>query len=739
MLDELGPTFVKFGQLLSTRPDVVPPDILAELRGLQDDAHPEPFEHVRSVVEAELGLTIEQVFVEFDETPIAAASIGQVHVARLPGGQEVVVKVQRPDAERQLSADIQLLYQVARVAAERVRKLQFIDLVGTVDEFARTVRRELDYGIEARNAEVFRRDFAGDDRVAVPKIYWRYSTSRVLTMERVEGTVLGKLDLGSWSPDDRRRLGNRITETWMQMVFVHGFFHADPHPANVLVRGPDQISLVDFGMTEQLTQRDREATVRLLLDILNQDSERLPRRLRALGVRYPRNMEEELGDRLAVILQRYSASAIGEIDAREVLREIFQTIYRLDITLPARWVMLDKTIATLAGVVLEIYPDLNVFEVARPYAMRTAAQRFRPDNVADRVRVDMGRYAEAFLEYPFQVSELLDEFKDGELEITVRPEGFNEAVEKVQASANRLVLALVASALYPRFRRHRGLRALGRLRRAVADRDPRVHRRARSSPRGSASASSARAAGELARPPGRVRGGRGPPGGARGAGARRVGARPARPRRPRRRARVHGVGRPARAAGGRCPASPRRPTGWSARSARASGSPSTATTTATASAPPRSSCGRCGRAAPTSLPFLPSRFTEGYGVADATVDLLAERGARVLVCVDCGTSAITALTRAVDLGHGPDRPRPPPRRRPPAARASWRTPRSAGPPTTCPPPPAWCTWWCARSPTASTAGRSWRTPTTASTWSPWRRWPTRCRCSATTGAAWPRA
>ena len=187
MLDELGPTFVKFGQLLSTRPDVVPPDILAELRGLQDDAHPEPFEHVRAVVEQELGLTIEQVFLEFDEEPIAAASIGQVHRALLPGGQEVVVKVQRPDAERQLAADIQLLYQVARVAKERVQRLEFIDLVGTVDEFARTVRRELDYGIEARNAEVFRRNFAGDERVAVPKIYWRYTTARVLTMERVEG------------------------------------------------------------------------------------------------------------------------------------------------------------------------------------------------------------------------------------------------------------------------------------------------------------------------------------------------------------------------------------------------------------------------------------------------------------------------------------------------------------------------------------------------------------------------
>jgi ubiquinone biosynthesis protein len=447
MLDELGPTFVKFGQLLSTRPDIVPPDILAELRGLQDDAHPEPFERVRGVIETELGLTIEQVFLEFDETPIAAASIGQVHRALLPGGQEVVVKVQRPDAERQLAADIQLLHQVARVARERIRKLQFIDLVGTVEEFSRTVRRELDYGVEARNAEVFRRNFAGDDSVSVPKIYWRYTTARVLTMERVEGVPLGQIDLSTWSSEDRRKLGHRLTETWMQMVFVHGFFHADPHPANILVRGPDALSLVDFGMTEQLTTRDREAAVRLLVDILNQDAERLPRRLRALGVRYPRQMEEELGDRLGVILQRYSASAIGEIDASEVLREIFQTIYRMDIVLPARWVMLDKTLATLSGVALAVYPDLNVFEVARPYAVRMAAQRLRPDHVADRLRVDVGRYAEAFLEYPFQLSELLDEFKDGEIEITVRPEGFAEAVDKVQASANRLVLALVASAL----------------------------------------------------------------------------------------------------------------------------------------------------------------------------------------------------------------------------------------------------------------------------------------------------
>jgi ubiquinone biosynthesis protein len=447
MLDELGPTFVKFGQLLSTRPDIVPPDILEELRGLQDDAHPEPFASVRGVVEEELGLSIEQVFVEFDEQPIAAASIGQVHRARLPGGQEVVVKVQRPDAERQVSADIQLLYQAAKVAQERVRRLQFIDLVETVDEFARTIRRELDYGIEARNAEVFRRNFAGDETVWVPKVYWRYTTPRVLTMERVEGTSLRQLDLDQWSAADRLTLANRVTQTWMQMVFLHGFFHADPHPANVLVRDPDHVSVVDCGMTEQLSQRDREALVRLLIDIINQDAERLPRRLRALGVRFPRAQEEELADRLAVIVQRYSALAIGDIDIREVLREIFGTVYAIGVTLPARWVMLDKTVATLAGVVLEVSPDFDVFEVARPYALRLTTDRYRPDRIAGRVRTDVARYAEAMLEYPFQVSELLDELKGGDVAVRIKPEGFDQAVEKLEASANRLILALVAAAL----------------------------------------------------------------------------------------------------------------------------------------------------------------------------------------------------------------------------------------------------------------------------------------------------
>jgi ubiquinone biosynthesis protein len=447
MLDELGPTFVKFGQLLSTRPDIVPADIVDELRQLQDRARPESFANIRTVVEGELGLTIEQVFTEFDELPIAAASIGQVHRARLPSGHEVVVKVQRPDAERQINADIQLLYQLARVLKDRVGRLSFIDLVGLVDEFSSSIRRELDYGVEAHNADTFRRNFGQDPHVDVPKVFWRYTTGRVLVMERVQGSSLAQLELEGWSEEDRRRLATRLAETWMQMVFVHGFFHADPHQANILIQGPDDIGLVDFGMVGALSQRDREAAVGLLIDVLDLNADGLPRRLRDLGLRYPRHREQELADQLAVVLQRYSGQAMGEIDARAMLSEIFQTVYRLQLTLPTRWVMLDKTLATLAGVALQLSPEFNVFESARPYARRLMAERLRPDRVAERARHDLERGVRVAREFPLQVGELLSELTEGDFAVGIHVDDLPQSAERIERAMNRLVLGMLAFGL----------------------------------------------------------------------------------------------------------------------------------------------------------------------------------------------------------------------------------------------------------------------------------------------------
>jgi ubiquinone biosynthesis protein len=448
MLDELGPTFVKFGQLLSTRPDLVPPDIVRELRTLQDAASPVPWERVRTVIETDLGRPVDHVFEAFDEEPIASASIGQVHRARLPGGQEVVVKVQRPDAEATLRADLQLLAQLAKISKERVKRLEFIDTVALVDEFGRTIRQELDYRIEARNVEATRRAFSGDEAVIVPRVFWPETTSRVLVLEWIPGDTLTHVDLATWSEEDRRTLAARISETWMKMVFVHGFFHADPHPANIIIQGPDQIGLIDFGLVGQLTPRDRQSAVHVFVDAVDQNVDRLPRRLRDMGLRYPKEQEEEFREQLSIILQRYWGATMGEIDGRELIRDIFTAIYQLQIKLPTRWVLLDKALATLAGVGLEISPSYNVFETARPYARRLMLQRFRPDVVADRIQGDLGKYAEAALALPFQLHDVLDELRDGEVKIAIQQEGFTESTERALGATNRVVMGVLAAALF---------------------------------------------------------------------------------------------------------------------------------------------------------------------------------------------------------------------------------------------------------------------------------------------------
>src|SRR5690242_18362495 len=223
VLEELGPTFVKFGQLLSTRPDVVPQDIISELRPLQDDVRPFPFEQAERVIEEDLGNSLERLFLDFAPQPVAAASIGQVHRATLPNGKPVAVKVQRPGAARQIEADLNLLYQAARLVKERVRALDFIDARLLVDEFARQIRQELDYRLEARNAQTFHRDFAGEPHVHVPKVYWTYTRARVLTLEWLDGTQLADIDALGFSLELRRDLAYRIAETWMAMIFRHGF------------------------------------------------------------------------------------------------------------------------------------------------------------------------------------------------------------------------------------------------------------------------------------------------------------------------------------------------------------------------------------------------------------------------------------------------------------------------------------------------------------------------------------
>ena len=445
MLDELGPTFVKFGQLLSTRPDIVPPDIITELRALQDDVKPFPFSEVERMIAEELELPLEKLFLEFEEQPMAAASIGQVHRAVLPNGRRVAVKVQRPDAPRKIEADLALLYQAARLAKERVRALDFIDARELVDEFARSIRHELDYRQEARNAQAFHRHFAGHPHVRIPRVYWSYSRQRVLTLEMLEGTQLADIELDDYTLEERNRLATLLTETWMTMIFRNGFFHGDPHPANILVIGPEQIGLVDFGQAGKLSDDDISKMTALFIDAAAENVDVLAKRLGELGVRYERSREAELQAELRELYYKYYGARLAEIDPMQVIREAFALIYSQNLRLPTRFVILDKAIATLASVTTELHPDFNVFEVAKPYARDLMMHRYTPHRMLRRATKETRALAQVIRETPYQWHDVLEQARHGQLELVFRHKGLDELAHKLDVVFNRLVVALVVA------------------------------------------------------------------------------------------------------------------------------------------------------------------------------------------------------------------------------------------------------------------------------------------------------
>ena len=444
--EELGTTFIKLGQILSTRADLLPPEYLAELAKLQDSAPPVAFEEIREVLVAELGRPIEQVFAHFDPVPLAAASIGQAHVATLWDGTEVVVKVRRPGVVEQVNEDLEILNELAAGASRHWDFADHYDLTGLVEEFSQTLRRELDYIREAHNAERFAVNFATDPHIHVPRVFWEATTSRVLTLERIRGVKINDLKALDEQGTDRRWLADYATNVVLKMVCEDGFFHADPHPGNFFIESNGTIGLIDFGMVGVLDEQTQELLAELLIAINHQDAARLMDVFLDLGVTRKRIDRTLVRRDIDHLLSTYWGLPLGELKVAALLNDVYSIMRRHHLHLPSNLALLLKTVIMIEGLGVTLDPDFHFSKVLTPYTERLVLRQYSPFRWIrsfGRSSLELARLA---VEMPQHLRRIATATEDGNLQIGMRPEGFDPVIDRLERIANRIVLGVIAAA-----------------------------------------------------------------------------------------------------------------------------------------------------------------------------------------------------------------------------------------------------------------------------------------------------
>jgi len=444
VLTDLGPTFVKLGQVLSVRPDIVPRDIMDELEKLQDEVPPADFERVEKALVAELGGPIEDRFGSFEREPMASASIAQVHRATLLDGREVAVKIQRPDIEGRVRSDLHILYSLAQLVSGRLELPGVYTPVGIVQEFDAAIRLELDFLQEARAAARFRRNFEGDDNVTAPVIHGELSTGRVLVMELLRGRRIGAL---RGDPAAARPALRRLIDATYKQVFEHGFFHGDPHPGNVLVLEDGRLGFIDFGLTGTLSGEMQDVMVSVFLALVQQDPESLALTLYRAGATDGRVDLKGFKREIERMMVKYHGATLEQLGDKASLVEFIQVAARFRIRLVPEYAVLARTASILDGIARELIPDADIVEEVRPYAARLAASRLAPERLTgDALRL-LQHAQLAVRDVPLGLNQLMVDLERGSLAIqAVDPES---AVlrEEIRHAGVRVALAVSGSAM----------------------------------------------------------------------------------------------------------------------------------------------------------------------------------------------------------------------------------------------------------------------------------------------------
>lgn len=443
VIEELGPTYVKIGQIASTRADIIPEEILKELEKLQDDVPSFSFEQVTTIIEEELGSSLNEVFSWIDEEAIAAASIGQVHRAQLRTGELVAVKVQRPQIKAMIETDLEILLDLATLAEHRMERMERLQLRDVVEEFAKSLRNELDYSIEARNAEKIAKQFKKDPTIHIPEIYWDYSTRTVLTMEFVEGLKLTQFEEIEKKGYDRKAIAEHLVQGLFHQVLIEGFFHADPHPGNIFLLRDGVISFIDFGMVGRLTADMKQNFASMVIAMMRQNTESMLKAVLRIGI-----VPEEVNLPLLTsdvdeLREMYVDVPMSRISLGEAISNLFKVAFRHRIRIPSDFTLLAKCFLTLEGIVEKLDPQLSMMDMAEPFGIRLLKERYRPSTIAERIWHNLTDYSDLLVDLPKQMKDLMGNLVKGRIRLEVGVPELDIFLRKLDRITNQISFSIV--------------------------------------------------------------------------------------------------------------------------------------------------------------------------------------------------------------------------------------------------------------------------------------------------------
>lgn len=466
VLEELGPTFVKLGQVLSTRPDILPPDHIEELSKLQDHVKPFSFEQVTRTIEQDLGKPASAVFKKFNETPLASASIGQVHEAWLKSGEHVVVKIVRPNIKDTIDHDVRILYYLADKIEKEFPHARLFNPRGFVEEFDKQIHREINYKLEGANVDRFAKNFSGDKTVKVPRVFWNYTSKNVLTLEFIDGVKITELirleDISKKKTRteeekqflrkfplqqyNRKVIARRFILSIFRQVFEHRFFHADPHPGNIMVLKNNIVGYLDFGMMKGIDPEFSENITDVFINLLQFNIEELARSLLRFDVTEVEVPMHELKADLKNLLDEYQNIELGDIDLQKVIQELAALNIKYQARIPKDFFMLGKAIGTAEGICRSLDPSFNVQVILTPSMHELVKQRMSVDNISKNIKKAAVTLFSRARDLPRRLDNVVRTFERGRLEFDFRHKDLHEIELEIDRSSNRLTLGIIVAA-----------------------------------------------------------------------------------------------------------------------------------------------------------------------------------------------------------------------------------------------------------------------------------------------------